>query len=271
MRTLRLDTFTRPGECCHVARCQVAPARRAAPHRHDFHEVFWVEAGHGMHILNGRCEPLIPGHLVFVRAQDGHTFEGDSTIVNVAFATARWRDLERRYPDRAHPTARLTRLTPLDQRALDRDATALFAGNRDALSTDRILLNVLGLLRREPAGIPPSPATARPAWLARALLDVERDPRHFQSTRAFAELAGRSPEHVARALRRHTGQTPTQVINAARMRFASRRIIESGDKVLEVAMACGFESLGHFYRLFVETHGQPPHAYRQHQQSIVGR
>jgi AraC family cel operon transcriptional repressor len=273
MLRLRWTEFARPGEFCHWARCVVAAGPADPPHCHDFVEVFWVEAGQGGHRLNGRERPLAAGQLVFVRDRDMHAFIGPVTIVNVAFPAGRWRALLRRYRISDRDLRPTCILVPPERRALELAAAPFAAGERGPLATDRFLLNVLAVLRSpgRDADRAPATAAAAPPWLPEALRAVDTDPRHFQSTRAFARLAGRSPEHVARALRRHTGMTPTDVVNTARMRYAARCLQESSEKILDIAMSCGFESLGHFYRLFTEAHGQPPDRYRRRLQAITGR
>ncbi len=95
-------------------------------------------------------------------------------------------------------------------------------------------------------------------------------PEHFQlGTNGLAELAGKSPEHVARAARRYLNTTPTAIVNEARMTYAAERLTSSSDDILDLCADCGFENLSHFYALFRQRWGVPPKRYRQQQQGIV--
>ncbi len=273
MKRLRLSDYVRPGDCCHYARYRLDPQPSAPLHRHDFHEIFWVEAGSGAHMINGNAENLEPGQLILVRPDDAHRYEGPLTFVNVAFATSRWKALLRQYAPgagrRRGGLSRSARLSPVDHDELDILARDLAAGRRGPLETDRFLMKALAVLN---AALPVDPSTAAPPpWVAALLRAIEADPRHFQSTRALAALAGYSPEHLARALRRHTGRTPTEIINTARMAYAARRLTEESSDVLAIALDCGFESLGHFYRLFGRAYGMPPKTYRRRHLAVVGR
>lgn len=276
MRTLHFADYVTTGQHCHYARRPLRAEQPTPAHRHDFHEVFWVETGRGIHHINGELRPLEPGRLILVRNRDCHALLGTITIVNIAFATSRWRNLTATYagdlPDpltaRDHRQRAFT-LTPLEFRELSHSTTDLHAGNRTALAIDFFLLNLLRLLRGQRRTT--TSATELPEWLATALRQVGTDQQHFQSTRTFARLAGRSPEHLARELRRRTGKTPTDIINEARMTYAARRLIESGDKIMTIALDCGIQNLAYFYRLFQRTYGTAPQAYRRHHQSIVGR
>lgn len=102
-----------------------------------------------------------------------------------------------------------------------------------------------------------------PDWLLAAL---QRFPEKTESigggTRALAKLAGRSPEHVSRTLRQWTGLTPLEWVTGVRLRRAAAKLRVGNRKVLDIASECGFESLGHFYRLFSKEFGTSPGAYR---------
>ena len=83
-----------------------------------------------------------------------------------------------------------------------------------------------------------------------------------RGVRALFELAGRTPEHVARTLKKHTGKTPTDLVNEARMAYASGQLQTTTREILDIAMESGFSSLSHFYALFRRTFGLSPHRYR---------
>src|SRR5687768_14291388 len=83
----------------HIARVKLPAGRGSDLHRHDFAELFFVEHGHGTHLINGDRMPLARGDLTFIRAEDCHAFETGSglTFVNVAMPMTVVEELERRY------------------------------------------------------------------------------------------------------------------------------------------------------------------------------
>ena len=102
-----------------------------------------------------------------------------------------------------------------------------------------------------------------PGWLAAALTRWRGEVKHLEEgTTALARLACRSPEHVARTLREYTGRTPTDCLNEARMNHAAQQLAVTDRKILDIAMECGFDSLGHFYSVFRKAQGCAPRAYR---------
>lgn len=110
--------------------------------------------------------------------------------------------------------------------------------------------------------VSPAPEVLLPQWLS-ALLEKMDEPDNFAAglPRLLA-LANMSQEHLTRSFRRCIGLTPTQYINGKRMGMAARLLLESDLPVIEVGIACGFDSLSRFYRLFTERYGCPPKVFR---------
>jgi AraC family cel operon transcriptional repressor len=108
-----------------------------------------------------------------------------------------------------------------------------------------------------------------PAWLALACREIQRFENFSQGTEAFTRLAGRSPAHVARAARRYLSRTPTDLVNAARIRWAAEQLAATDRSILDIALDCGLENLGHFYKRFHAARGTSPHQYRMAQRRIL--
>jgi AraC family cel operon transcriptional repressor len=53
------------------------------------------------------------------------------------------------------------------------------------------------------------------------------------------------------------------------MAFAANRLLTTEDAILDIALDCGFQNLGHFYRLFHSKYGFSPFAYRQYQMATL--
>jgi AraC family cel operon transcriptional repressor len=245
-------------------------------HEHDFHEVFWIDDGQGWHLVNGERRKLLPGALTLVRSDDRHGFQADEgrsfRLVNVAFSRKTWSYLVRRYaPSQGDPmkkdlSGREFMLSAPHLTELGIMTSELVGGARNASSVDRFLLNLLYLLTvARPAGA----AEQAPAWLRDACRAIG-DPQLFpEGTSALVKLTGRSPEHVAREVRRWLGKTPTDVVNDARLAHAASRLTETDDAILRIAFDCGFENVSHFYRLFRGRYAATPGQYRARRQRLV--
>lgn len=264
----KLREFTREDEAYHFARTELTADNVARYHDHDYHEVFWVLRGEGEHRLNGRTRPLRAGGLHLVRPRDRHCVTGSSAsplrIVNVAFPSAAWAALRRRYfaavPD-AFELPEAQRSWSADgrgQAALAYWAERLAEASRPRVVLDGFLME-LARLRAAAAAAAPTPV---PDWLLRARREIAR-PEHFAGgTPAFARLAGRTPSHVARATVRWLGQTPTDLVNAARLDHCARQLAETNRPIVDVMLDCGLNNVSHFYALFRRRFGVSPRRYR---------
>lgn len=271
MRTICWGSFTGDGEMFHIVRSRM-PAPYPLPlHRHEgFAECFLVESGSLWHRCTRRKVLLQEGDLALIRPRDTHTLKAagaGAVFTNVAFPTEILRDLQRRYPDESGP-ALWDFATPLPVVVqLDADLSARMRSRLDVLARaprsrfeiERFLINLFYDLRVQPFT---AEARSLPPWLQRACREIHKPTALRAGLPAFMRLAGRSPEHVARTLKRYTGQTPTGIVNQARLAEAARRFCMTDEAIIDVAAACGFENLSYFYRLFRQRYGLSPRRYR---------
>jgi AraC family cel operon transcriptional repressor len=248
------------------------------PHDHDFHELFWVEETQGIHSINGRPMQLRSGDLILIRASDCHGFSSLPTgpflrMVNFAFLASTWTHLRKRYFNNApiffsqpNLSARSYRLDEFQLASIRQAASPLRSGLRDRLQTETFLLSVLALLKADRFH---AEAKAAPAWIRETCKAVSQDRNFAGGMPTLARLAKRSPEHVAREFRRYLDRTPTDVINDARMSHAADRLATSDEEIVAIALDCGLENLGHFYRLFHARYGCTPRDYRLRQRAVV--
>lgn len=270
--TLRLSRILAPKAAFHIGRTYLPPGHAFRAHRHDFSEFFLVESGRGVHNVNGKRVPLEPGMLVWMRPTDLHAATGDDlAIANIAFDTKEVASFLKRYADPL-PAFFTGGALPAVHR-LDPDGLRWFGlrlgrigASRTRLDRDLLLLELLERLGF--AG--PQGAMSPPPWI-QELLDAARDPGVFvHGTRGLVEKSGRSAEHLAREMRRHTGKTPTEIINEARLAWAARRLEVSEDDPGELARSCGFSSDAHFYELFGRRFGTSPVRWRKNARAVFG-
>ena len=106
---------------------------------------------------------------------------------------------------------------------------------------------------------PPS-AVAR---VTRVVRRVERQPDDALTLNSLADEAGLSPYHFLRVFESLTGVTPHQYIVRARLREAAFRLSAEPDKILDVALDCGFADISNFNRAFRAEFGTTPRDYRR--------
>jgi len=81
--------------------------------------------------------------------------------------------------------------------------------------------------------------------------------------REMAQSVELSTAHFARMFRKSTGETPHQFVMRHRIERAKEMLRTSDARVLDVAVACGFKTQGHFARVFRRMCGVGPTEYRQ--------
>jgi AraC-like DNA-binding protein len=273
---LNIDTFLRPGDACHFHRSRLV-AMQQVFHDHNFCELFWIEEGEGVELV-GEAQParteLRPGVAALVAPEDAHALGGASRdgciLANVAFRRDFWADLHGRFfPGQTDPFATQARrrfdLGGAAVPTLNAAIQEIEFGDRRSAATARFLLNFMYLVRTEGA----REGRALPRWLAE-LVDSLADPAHArEGTTGLVARSGRSAEHVARECRRWYGRTPTDLVNDARISWASRRLASGDATPLEVSLDCGFANLGHFYRLFRARMGDSPSRWASRQRTIL--
>jgi AraC family cel operon transcriptional repressor len=254
----------------HAARATHYPTRPLPYHGHDFAELFWIDAGQGIHRVNGVSVPLRPGSLVLMRPSDCHginpTGSDGLKLTNIAFPRETLEFLKPRYFSgqswafwQAEKCPATWQVEPSQLRRFNRWADELANAPRASLHIDRFLLNILAELSRAQADPLPDDA---PEWLTQACRAIQKAENFSGGVERFLGLCGRSREHVARTVRLHLGMTPTAYVNRIRMAYAQRQI-EMGDQgILDIALDCGIGNLSHFYRLFRAETGMTPRAYR---------
>ena len=279
MNRLPLKRFVPAGQHYHYASGFFDSPVASNFHDHDFYEIFWVEEGEGVHHINHRKRALREGMVVLVKDTDIHALsaaaEKTMRIVNLAFSKRCWEDLFKRYFPEEKDPMQLTspsREIPLrheDFLAIRRQSQRLNSAVRSRAQLDFFLLEILFMTRH--STVSESQRRVVPDWLDAACLGIKKTEHLPQGLESFYRLAGRSPDHVARACRAHLGISPTEIVNAARLEHAAARLSGTDNTILDIADDCGLPNLAHFYKLFAARFGTTPRRYRMQAQLIVGR
>ncbi len=83
------------------------------------------------------------------------------------------------------------------------------------------------------------------------------------SIERMADVTGFSQSHFMKFFKGLFGVSFTSYLNDYRLTMASRLLLASGDTILEVAAATGFENLSYFNRRFKEKFGMTPREFRR--------
>lgn len=101
------------------------------------------------------------------------------------------------------------------------------------------------------------------ARVTRTVRWIDRHPEAPLALDTLARDAGLSVYHFLRTFERLTGVTPHQYLVRARLREAAIRLSTERDRVLDIALDCGFGDVSNFNRAFRAEFGVNPRAYRE--------
>lgn len=268
---LRWDTETNGNHSQHyLLKLQTATTRPFLPaHTHDYAELVLVETGSCIHQVNGRGVRVKEGDVLFIYPETvEHCYcdwSSDLRIIQILFPQEGFRFMRDRYaqdlPDvfRENASNPLVGLDPAQQNWFERNYQTLLADEGALINLERFLLDFFFLLRR------PKDERFTPGgeWLDRALKEIQKPGNFSQGHKGFISLCSFSTEHVEREVKKRTGRTVTNIVNLARMAWASYMLTFTRMSVVDISYDCGFESVSYFYKLFQEHHGTSPARYRK--------
>jgi AraC family cel operon transcriptional repressor len=263
-------------DALHIARVTIHSRDDLSQHNHDYAEIFWIESGKGLHIINGQQLPLGAGSLVMIRPDDEHTFTSNGhglTIMNLAFPAETLAYFRNRYfletndyfwtPD-SLPYATLLDKTQV--RRLSQKAEETWKNKKSKFYLDALLLFIFNLTDTN-KDLDLNPQI--PAWLQKAAREYVTPEWFKQGIMGFATLCGKNADHINRVTRACYQQTLSEFITGLRMDFAARQLSMTNTPIKAICNDCGFGNLGHFYKTFKATFNQTPIAYREANQTIV--
>lgn len=93
---------------------------------------------------------------------------------------------------------------------------------------------------------------------------------HYQQDLSLDEVSKRfyvSAHHLSRQFNKVTGFTFTEYVQMTRIRNAQQMLLNSSEKITDIAEQCGFTSFSQFNRIFNKQNGMSPSAYRRSSRS----
>jgi len=241
-------------------------------HDHEFGEVFWVDEGRCLQVVNDVEMELGVGDFFFIRPSDCHSFHSIRgaafSLINTCFQWHHFANLQSRYfpgDPRVYGESRKLpkrlKLSPAQLQWGRATFLNLLKDPNSAFHIERFLMNLiteLGTYHEEESMLD----ERAPDWLHDAWQRMRSGGHLEEGVRAFYRLCGRSAEHVSREFRRHSGRTITSSVAALRMKHAAALLAGTTCDILDVSLACGFQSHSHFYASFRSAFETTPRQYR---------
>jgi AraC family cel operon transcriptional repressor len=274
----RLRDFIRDDEVMHLARVTIYSRKDISLHRHDFAEIFWVESGSGIHLVNGEEIRLEPGNLVMIRPDDKHTFTSSRrgrglTIMNLAFSSATLKHLQHRYfPHLKHyfwtdDFLPYTTSIPMALiRQISRRAEENFRFRNSLIHLDSLLLFIFrSIADSEDLSVDKH----IPSWLHDAIQDFSTPELFQKGYVGFVDACEKNIHHINRTVRKVLNKSLSDLIAELRMNFAAKQLVITNVPIKIICSDCGFNSLAHFYKTFKKVYHVTPSDFRKINQNVA--
>jgi len=277
IRRLRFADIAPAGTAFHAVRATFPGEGQSevSLHCHDFFEWMVVLEGEATHVVNETEFALRIGHLVLIRPDDRHAIYprglGGIEFVNIAFPVDVWdacviatglESWARAWNEAAFAPG--VELMADQRRRLREESLAAVRGyhnNPSRLAFSPFWTAAAGALADyQEKG---DNGREQPIWLRNALRWAEAVDVEDLSLESLIEKSGVSFGHLSRMLKAHSGVTPTEFINALRVKRAAFDLATTDRDIAAIAFDCGFENLSYFYRRFRQIHGKTPLRYRE--------
>ncbi|TGB16568.1 AraC family transcriptional regulator [Streptomyces palmae] len=254
----------------------IGPLSRADfPHRHTFHELVYVTAGSGAHVIDLAAWPLRPPQLCLVAPGRVHHWErtgeldGRVVLFDDDFLLNHPEDREalRRLAARPvlRPTGDAARAIGALLAEMDREYQAAAPGFISVLQAYlHVLLVRAGRLAEDAPGPGTPGGSERGASVAARFAELLARPEGAARTvRDCAALLGVSVGRLQEAVKEATGTTPGRMIRKAQVLEAKRLLAGTALTVGQVARQTGFGDPAYFCRFFRRETGSSPGDFRR--------
>ncbi|MNO42718.1 HTH-type transcriptional activator Btr [compost metagenome] len=260
-----------------------SPQRELPDHQHHWYEFVYVYRGKGTFFIDQTFYEMRRGDVIVVPGNTVHrgfpdkeepvtssaVFFSPYLIHNNAFSEA-YAYLELFDAAKMNKQYKYT-LPPEHAQIVESDIEAIHGeweqrrpdgGQAMALLLHLALLHLNRYCLPQAAGAG-APNALVPDWFREALAYINDHLDRPLELGALAKRAAVSPAHFSRVFKQRLGMNATDYISTKRIFAAKDGLLQSNDKIEQIAMACGFESMPHFYRTFKKYTDMTPAAYRK--------
>ena len=125
------------------------------------------------------------------------------------------------------------------------------------------LIDLCRAAQRHGLMLSPRPGGDSPPWVEKLRLEMDRDFAQPCELRALARRVGVSVTYLCRIFKAYTGKTVIAYLVERRIQAAIWKLREGDEKVISIALSCGFNDIAYFNRTFKRIVGRTPSAYRR--------
>ncbi len=239
-------------------------------HTHDYAELFYIERGNCIHEVNKKDKEASKGDILFIKPDTVQhcikNYSKNFSLLQILFQKGSFSYIGDRYNSTTWESlwdvekSAKFHFDLMHQLWFENTFNRLLVSEHSLFEIEKFLLNLIGLIQDTDQE---NAAKTSGHWMDKALKGVQEPEIFRQGVQGFVSLCNLSPEHVEREVKKRTNQTITDVVNHARMSWASYMLIYSDADILDIADGCGFSSVSYFYKLFGDYFNQSPSKYRK--------
>ena len=275
-KLLTADRFVDPHTGCSY-RYIYSDTEYFRPHFHDYYEMFVLLDGCAHHFINESDVILQKGAVVLIRPADIHDYlcvNGEPfSMLNFTFTQETAHALFDYLGDGFSSVSLLGAKYPPSHLFSEKDFAWLNAQmtairvipptNTAALKTAlRILLFRLLVKCFSDFSETGDRPDEMPAWLSDLCNEMRKSENFVYGIERMVELSGRSREHVARTLKRYTGQTLSAFVNDMRLTFVANMLKNSNHSISHILFESGFNNVSWASELFRKKYGTTMRDFR---------
>ncbi len=258
---------------------QHAPYSMPRNHIHDFYEMYYLLSGERNYFIKNRIYHLTKGSLVCIpplelhRSLDADVDQWERILIyfHPSYLASADPDRLGRLTKSFFQESVLIRFSSKEQALIEdilgsmlHEAGSQENGYPEMLTAQLIRLLVLTLrCGSQPVALDEHPVQEK---FNRAAPIIHYINNHYQEPLTLPFLAGHfhmSSFYLCKIFRAATGFTVIEYLNQVRIKEAQNQLRQNRSSVLDIACAVGFGSISHFGRVFKESTGVSPLAYRK--------
>lgn len=246
-------------------------------HDHEFFEFVITLDGNTIHEIGGVRTKLQKNTLMLIRPHDMHRYvdegQGIFSYINFLFAKDTFFDVGR-YLGEEKIINKLVAVEKPPQVVLSDDEAKEIVNRFLSLMGNTMVKNPTVVSRGIVASVLSRYFLSGngenediPEWFTSLCIDMHRIDFFSDKLTKGCMKTDKSYGYICHCFKKYLNTTPTDYINRIRLNYAGNLLLNSNMSVLDVSLECGFENLGHFYKLFKAKNGISPGKYKKLMQS----
>ena len=245
------------------------------PHFHNYSEIFFIQKGNCVCNINGQKITITENNILFTRPDiDTHCIESHSEnfeMIQLMFDRKSYFFLKNRYKGNGITKVwkgnndDFQHIYAINHMWFESNFNRLLTADGSLFELERFLINLLDNIENSQT----QKIFYKNDWLDFALNEIKKPENFKHGVQGFVKLCNKSQEHIERRIKRKTGQTISQVVNRARMLWASYMLVFTNYDIQDISQDCGFTSLGHFYKVFKTSFTESPYKYRKLKRNLA--